>query len=286
MNTINKLLSFRTFSNNVVKGIFVLFCASQIFGCTYYNETVEDSVGDNYFPDYHTSKIVAQVQDAINVVHGRLTISNGGVITSDTNSAVKTLTINYGAEYVEKYDGVKRKGRITVTWDNTVYLPGSTVKVTIEEGCGFNQYTCKGSIEINFWGLNRWAQPEYEIRSDIELIEDNAKKDIFDWTNEYVRTLIVGGKTVTSMDDVWAVMGTSYARNRKGRYYDAVIKDSIYFFNNCVWGIVNGRVLLRLVGPLRAGVWLLRDSRGGPGRQQPHRDCPAAAQRPRPLPGA
>jgi len=247
VNTINTLLSFRTFFNNIVKGIFVLFCAVQIFGCTYYNETIEDSVGDNYFPDYHTSKIVAQVQDAINVVNGRLTISNGGVITSDTTSAVKTLTINYGPDFVEKYDGVRRKGRITVTWDSTVYLQGSTVNVTIEEGCGFNQYTCKGSIEINFWGLNRWDQPEYEIRSDIELIEDNERKDILDWTNEYVRTLIVGGKTVSSMDDVWAVMGTSYARNRKGRYYDAVIKDSIYFFNNCAWGIVDGRVDIKPV---------------------------------------
>ena len=44
--------------------------------------------------------------------------------------------------------------------------------------------------------------------------------------------------------------------------------------------------LLRLVGPLRAGVWLLRHSRGGHGGQEPLRHGAAPAQRPRPLPGA
>lgn len=44
--------------------------------------------------------------------------------------------------------------------------------------------------------------------------------------------------------------------------------------------------LLRLVGPLGAGVWLLRDPRGGHGGQEPRGDGAAPAQRPRPLHGA
>ena len=44
--------------------------------------------------------------------------------------------------------------------------------------------------------------------------------------------------------------------------------------------------LLRLVGSLGVGVWLLRDSRGGHGGQEPVHHCADPAQRPRSLPGA
>lgn len=64
----------------------------------------------------------------------------------------------------------------------------------------------------------------------------------FLWNNVYTRVKIAGDSALKSDDDIWTVSGTVYAKNEKGRFYNAIIKDSLYFVNACEYGIVKGRV--------------------------------------------
>lgn len=210
--------------------------------CHIYTQTLENSAGDNYFCDAHTSKILRLAEDAIlSWRDSSYSLTNAGAITYtfDNKTFKHVINIQYGPDLTEVYDGIRRKGSMDVVWTDNIEIPGSEVKITMNLGFGFNDWNCTGTILWQNWGDNGWGQNIYGVESDIDLWEPAYN---FEWTNEYQRVRIRGNATKNTADDWWAVWGTSYARNRQGRFYNATIKDSLYFANDCEWGIIKGRV--------------------------------------------
>lgn len=213
-----------------------------INSCTYYVETLESSVGNNYMSDYNYSRLVVQAQDALNVVYKGHIVQNGPAITLDTAGLIKRMTLDYGVDPFLCYDGVKRKGVAHVEWQGNPYLPGAEIKLTFEKGFLCNDWFYDGSVKVTYLDKNEFNQPEYLMETTGSQVKNASTQDSYDWTNVYTRTQIAGDSTIKSEDDVWTVSGTVYARNEKGRFYNAIIKDSLHFVNACEYGIVQGRV--------------------------------------------
>ncbi len=213
-----------------------------ISSCHLYPQTLENSVGDNYFPDVHCGKILRLVEDAqINVLDPSYVLSNAGEIQYDYDAIERkhTLNFNYTPDYNEIYDGVRRKGTMQAVWYGDLNTPGSEMIITLNTGFGLNDWNFTGTIKVLNWGLDEFNHTLWGVESNITLLEPAYN---FEWTNEYVRVKVRGESTQTTQDDWWSVWGTSYARNRQGRFYNGTIKDSLYFVNACKWGIVKGRV--------------------------------------------
>lgn len=210
--------------------------------CHLYPQTLENSVGDNYFPDVHVGKILRLVEDAqLAWGDSSYVLSNAGAIrySFDNVEMKHELFFDYGPDYQEIYDGIRRKGTMTVTWTTDMEIPGSELRVNMNTGHGLNDWNFTGTIKLQNWGRDEYERTIWGVESDIALLEPAYN---FEWTNEYVRIKIKGDTTKTTEDDWWAVGGRSYARNRQGRFYNATIKDSLYFANACKWGIIKGRV--------------------------------------------
>ncbi len=228
---------------HLIQWSFAMFSVIYFAQCKIVVETFEDSVGDNYFADYQTSKVADLVMDYARVLHGLenldMKIPIGSFDTANKNA--KWFIVHFGETYNTCADGIDRRNPITVNWTGDFFKPGNSFTITMDPAyMGYYKFT--GSIEVTFWGENEYGQSEHEIKSTVNILQDNARADIYDWTNEYVRTRIIGENTPRSSDDVYSVWGTSYGRNRKGRYFSSVIKDTIHFSNECEWGILNGRI--------------------------------------------
>jgi hypothetical protein len=222
--------------------LFFAAFISWLSSCHLYPQTLENSVGDNYFPDVHCGKILRLIEDIqASIKDNNYTLTNAGNIRYDYDPVLRkhNIFVDYGPDLVEIYDGVRRKGTFQVEWYGDLEVPGTEMNVQMNVGFGFNDWQCGGTIKVMNWGKDEFEHTLWGIESNITLLEPAYN---FEWTNEYVRVKIRGEETLTTADDWWAVWGTSYARNRQGRFYNGTIKDSLYFVNSCKWGIVKGRV--------------------------------------------
>ncbi len=212
-----------------------------IHSCTYYIETLESSVGNNYMADYNFTKIVTVVQDALNVKY-----KNGDdiglTIILDTNSVTRIMSVDFGVEPKLCYDGVTRRGKAIVTWQGNPYIPGTEIIIDLGTGFLCNDWYYGGTIKITYLDKNEFNQPEDLMETTGLIVKNASTQETFLWNNVYTRTQVGGDSTLKSIDDVWTVSGTVYAKNEKGRFYNAIIKDSLHFVNACEYGIVQGRV--------------------------------------------
>ncbi len=213
-----------------------------INSCTYYIETLESSVGNNYLADHNFSRMVTQVQDAINHVYKGLPLSNSAIINFDTSAVQKQITLDYGFEQKLCYDGVLRSGECYINWEGNPYQSGNFVTVSFSNGFLCNKWYLNGTIKITDLYKNEFNQQEYLMETTGYLRINASTAENYLWNNVYTRTQIAGDSTLKSDDDVWTVSGTVYAKNEKGRFYNAIIKDSLHFDNSCEYGIVQGRV--------------------------------------------
>lgn len=213
-----------------------------VHSCTYYIETLESSVGNNYLADHNFSRMLTQAQDAINVVYRGLSQTDGPQIIVDTAGDTKQLHLSYGWEPKLCYDGVYRSGSCHVSWTGNVYQMGNEFNITFDDGFLCNDWYLDGNIKITDLAKNEFNQQEYLMETTGYLSFNRSTKENFLWNNVYTRTQIGGDATLKSSDDAWAVSGTVYAKNEKGRFYNAIIKDSLHFVNSCEYGIVQGRV--------------------------------------------
>ena len=210
--------------------------------CTYYIETLESSVGNNYLADHNYSRMMVQAQDAINVVYKGLQLKNGPIITFDTTGKNKQIVLDYGVTPMLCYDGVYRNGACYVNWEGNPYLMGNEITVSFSDGFLCNDWFLNGKIKITDLYKNEFNQQEYLMETTGYLGYNRSTAENYLWNNVYTRTKIGGDSTLKSDDDVWTVSGTVYAKNEKGRFYNAIIKDSLHFVNACEYGIVQGRV--------------------------------------------
>lgn len=208
-------------------------------GCELYSQSMENSAGDNYFSDMIVTRLVHTVQDAIVAHDSGMNMGHAAVMTFSSVPGEKKMEMRYGVDYVTDYDGFERKGTVTTTWDRSFFIPGSTMHIVMENEHGTNGWATKGFIDVTNWGLNEWDQPMYEVRCSLELISPAYN---WEWTNEYIRVKISRDSTPQSTDDLWSVTGTAYARNRQGRFYNAFIKDSLYYSPRCKYGYTRGKV--------------------------------------------
>jgi hypothetical protein len=209
--------------------------------CTYYVETLESSVGNNYLADYNYSRIITVVQDALNAKY-RGGSDIGLPIVLDTNSSNRIMSVDFGVEPQICYDGVIRRGKAIVTWQGNPYTPGTEILVDLGSGFLCNDWYFGGTIKLTYLDRNEFNQPEYLMETTGLVVKNASTQETFLWNNVYTRTKIAGDSTLKSVDDVWTISGTVYAKNEKGRYYNAIIKDSLHFVNACEYGIVKGRV--------------------------------------------
>jgi len=208
-------------------------------GCELYSQTMENSAGDNYISDMFVSHLVSTVQDAIVANDSGWDLGHVAERTFSSKPGEKKMVMFYGYEFVEDYDGFTRKGTVTTTWDRSFFIPGSSMHIKLEDEHGNNTWTTKGYIDVINWGLNEWDQPMYEVKCSLVMISPAYN---WEWTNEYIRVQLAGEKTPLSADDLWSVTGTAYARNRQGRYYNSIIKDSLYYRPSCKYGYIKGKV--------------------------------------------
>jgi hypothetical protein len=80
---------------HLAKWAVALFSVVYLSQCRIYVETFEDSVGDNYFADYQSSKLVDLMMDYARVLHGIENIDMKVPIESfDTSNNQKCVSVN------------------------------------------------------------------------------------------------------------------------------------------------------------------------------------------------
>lgn len=208
-------------------------------GCVIYNQTLENTVGDNYLLDFHTTKALSLALDAVRAQDDTLILSNAGDVKFEIKGGKKRVTVSY-PEYKEYYDGVPRSGSWFVEWDGDFNIPGKKLKLNLGPNFKAYDWGFAGVITITNWGKDQWGRNEYDVF--VDSMQTGSPAYNWDWSSMKIATVIKGQETLTSTDDKFMIWGNSWGGNRQGRRFNAVVKDSLFFDNSCPWGITKGRV--------------------------------------------
>lgn len=156
----------------------------------------------------------------------------GPVITIDSLSSPKRMTIDYGASTLCD-DNKVRSGQIIVTWTGKYRDPGTVITVTflnfVQNGHQFDNSSVK-TITNN--GKNPLGLMTWHITANAKVTLSSG--EVITWMSDRTRTWIAGDNTPgVWQDDRYEVVGTSNGVNRKGVAYTCNITTPLLVDLSC-----------------------------------------------------
>ncbi len=149
----------------------------------------------------------------------------------------RTVTIDYGTEGCEGWNGRIRKGIIQVTLTDTMIHEGAVRTVTFI-GFSVDAVAIAGTKTLTNNGLNAEGQLTFtRVVSDASLTFPNG--DVSEWEATQQITLIEGTGTPERIDDVIQLEGGSSGINRNGKPFTSEITVPLIKPFTCPW-VVSG----------------------------------------------
>lgn len=202
----------------------------------------QESIEDNANAEMHFDMIFDQVDDAA-ITGGVYSRGKSAVITIDTMSNPRTMTINYGDSNLTCADGNVRRGKIIVTWTGRYRATGTVITVT-PMNFFQNEFKIEGTKTIENKGRNSAGNMQWFIVINNGKVTTPAG-EIHTWTSDRTRTWVNGESTrFILLDDKYEITGVNTGTNRKGTQYRAEITSPILVELNCKFHITKGTVAL------------------------------------------
>jgi hypothetical protein len=197
-------------------------------------DTETQSSSDNFF-------VEGQVNDEIKEVDEAATNSklgkNGPVITIDSTTTPRKMTIDYGTGTVCN-DGKTRSGKINVTWTGRYRETGTVITISPENFVQ-NGNKIEGTKTIENKGRNTAGNLYYTI-SVINARITKADGRERTWNATRNREWISGEGTATWNDDVYLLTGNASGVNANGLNYSVNITSALRLDLGCEHRITAG----------------------------------------------
>ncbi len=141
------------------------------------------------------------------------------IITHDTTSSPKVLTVDYGSTNCDCNDGKRRRGKIITTYTGAYIMPG-TVITHSTDNYYVNDIKIDGTKTVTNMGLNGSNQPYFNVQID-GLVTLTSGTTV-DYTSTRTRTWVSGFSTLMyRLDDEYDITGTANAVYSSGGGYSA-----------------------------------------------------------------
>ncbi|TNE53326.1 MAG: hypothetical protein EP338_12385 [Bacteroidetes bacterium] len=170
------------------------------------------------------------------------------VISIDTTSSPKSITIDWGAANCDCNDGKQRRGKIVTTFTGK-YRDVGTVITHTPVDYYVDDNKIEGSKSVTNEGLNSNMQPYFTISVDGTATLANG--DVYSYTSNRVRTWTAGVATLGDfLDDEYEITGSATATSTTGEGYEAVITNALLVKVGCAF-VTKGTLEFTPVGKLK-----------------------------------
>ena len=141
------------------------------------------------------------------------------IITLDTTSSSKVITVDYGTSNCDCNDGKSQRGKIITTFTGP-YLAQGTVITHTPVDYYVNDIKIDGTKTVTNMGLNNNGQPYFNVQIDGQATLTSGT--VVDYTSSRVRTWNSGYSTpLNRMDDIYDISGYATAVYSTGGGYTA-----------------------------------------------------------------
>jgi hypothetical protein len=161
------------------------------------------------------------------------TSSNCAVITHDTLSTPKSITVDFGTTNCLCNDGRYRKGQILITYTGKYADSGSMRNIT------FNNYHVNnshimGSKTVENMGKNANNQTYFDIDVNGLIIKATTGDSII-WNTNRERTWVQGEGTSAWADDIYHISGSGNGKRANGNTWTMNIIQPLVKDLSCNW---------------------------------------------------
>ena len=143
------------------------------------------------------------------------------IITVDTLSATKTITVNFGATNCICNDGRNRRGSIILSF-NGKYRDSLTVITVNPVNYFVNDNQVSGTKTITNKGHNAANHLVYEISANMTIVKANGAGTI-SWSSVRQREWIAGESTLIWSDDIYSITGSASGTSASGNSFSSII---------------------------------------------------------------
>ena len=153
------------------------------------------------------------------------------IITIDTTSSTKSVTVDYGSSNCTCNDGKTRRGKIITTFTGQYIAPGTIITHTPVDYY-VNDIKYEGTKTVQNMGLNSNNQPYFNVQIDGTATLETG--EVVDYTSTRVRTWTTGFNTLLNrFDDEYDITGTSEATFSSGDGYTGNTTSPIHIKVGC-----------------------------------------------------
>lgn len=153
------------------------------------------------------------------------------IITIDTTSSPKSVTVDYGTTNCSCNDGKTRRGKIITTFTGQYIAPGTVITHTPVDYY-VNDIKYEGTKTVENMGLNTNGQPYFNVQIDGSATLTSG--EIVDYTSTRVRTWTTGFNTlVNRFDDEYDITGTAVATFSNGGGYTGNTTSPVHIKVGC-----------------------------------------------------
>jgi hypothetical protein len=153
------------------------------------------------------------------------------IITIDTTSSPKSVTVDYGSSNCTCNDGKTRRGKIITTFTGQYIAPGTIITHTPVDYY-VNDVKYEGTKTVQNMGLNASGQPFFNVQIDGTATLESG--EVVDYTSTRVRTWTNGFNTLLNrFDDEYDITGTSEASFSSGEGYTGNTTSPIHIKVGC-----------------------------------------------------
>ena len=155
------------------------------------------------------------------------------IISIDTLSSPKSVTIDWGNTNCDCNDGKQRRGKIITTFTGK-YRDVGTVITHTPVNYYVNDNKIEGTRTVTNMGLNASNQPYFNV--SIDGVVTMSTGEVFTYTSTRVRTWTNGSSTLlTFLDDEYDITGSATATSTSGNGYTATITSPLHIKVGCAF---------------------------------------------------
>ena len=143
------------------------------------------------------------------------------IVTVDTLTATKTITINFGATNCLCNDGRNRRGSVILSFTGK-YRDSLTLITVSPQNYFVNDNQVSGSKTITNKGHNAAHHLVYEINANMTITKANGGGTIT-WSSLRQREWLTGENTLAWSDDIYSITGTANGTTSNSNSFTSVI---------------------------------------------------------------
>lgn len=162
----------------------------------------------------------------------------------DLTSWPKTITVDYGPDNFEGWDGVLRRGTMVIEATNFPSVTGAEWQVTFDDFY-HNDYKVEGTQTITYKGLNEAQNHYYQCKVSDGIITSPAGRSFYFEQNTF-RERISGTETPLNIcDDEYLISGSHNGVSSDGYVYEMTTPQELHIRICCPW-VMEGRLAVAL----------------------------------------